>query len=361
MSPVPGSPLSPPQCQALVLQYEPAAVRLFVQMMDPTFVCTVSVLVPGSPSGPAWRGQRLLMEDFSFSLPPSSSAMQKIKACDSGKEDLLGSAPCAWGPQYWCKNMATAVECNVSVTRVPSSPWEGLASLPRAVLASQRHSCPVPPAGCGTLPAPRVELGAISAAGRTCSAVWFGIPAPFPRDVPALTDGHGRSQPGNPSGLGHFLFHSRGLDFQIRLRDSLIFSGLGIQALMSLRVTAKSPASIPTSISIPNPLSTSPSHPESLVKPRSCNVDLSPWAGLGSAAQTPAPHSWLATPASPEHTRKEFGCKDFLPHPHPCCGGPVLTQPWWRGQRGAGSSLPAVPGDACSAWSWACMGASHHK
>ncbi|XP_039552211.1 prosaposin-like isoform X3 [Passer montanus] len=64
------------KCQALVLQYEPAAVRLFVQMMDPTFVCT------------------------------------KIKACDSGKEDLLGSAPCVWGPQYWCKNMATAVECS---------------------------------------------------------------------------------------------------------------------------------------------------------------------------------------------------------------------------------------------------------
>ncbi|KAI1231617.1 Proactivator polypeptide, partial [Lamprotornis superbus] len=159
------------KCQALVLQYEPAAVRLFVQMMDPTFVCTVSVLIPGSSSVPAWGGQRLLMEDFSFSLPPSSFAMQKIKACDSGKEDLLGSAPCAWGPQYWCKNMATAVECNVSVTRVPSSPWEGLASLPRAVLASQRHSCRVPPAGCGTLPAPRVELGAISPAGRTCSAV----------------------------------------------------------------------------------------------------------------------------------------------------------------------------------------------
>ncbi|NWW08764.1 SAP protein, partial [Oreocharis arfaki] len=64
------------KCEALVLQYEPAAVRLFVQMMDPTFVCT------------------------------------KIRACDSGKENRLGSAPCVWGPQYWCKNMATAVECN---------------------------------------------------------------------------------------------------------------------------------------------------------------------------------------------------------------------------------------------------------
>ncbi|XP_071420197.1 prosaposin-like isoform X2 [Pithys albifrons albifrons] len=64
------------KCQALILQYEPAAVRLFVQMMDPTFVCT------------------------------------KIRACDSRKEDLLGSDPCAWGPHYWCKNMATAAECN---------------------------------------------------------------------------------------------------------------------------------------------------------------------------------------------------------------------------------------------------------
>ncbi|NXT89463.1 SAP protein, partial [Anhinga rufa] len=64
------------KCEALVLQYEPAAVRLLVQMMDPTFVCT------------------------------------KIKACDSAKEDLLGSDPCVWGPQYWCKNMATAFECN---------------------------------------------------------------------------------------------------------------------------------------------------------------------------------------------------------------------------------------------------------
>ncbi|NXE23537.1 SAP protein, partial [Ardeotis kori] len=58
------------KCEALVVQYEPAAVRLLVQMMDPTFVCT------------------------------------KIRVCDSSQED-----PCAWGPQYWCKNMATAVEC----------------------------------------------------------------------------------------------------------------------------------------------------------------------------------------------------------------------------------------------------------
>ncbi|NXA05842.1 SAP protein, partial [Sapayoa aenigma] len=64
------------KCEALILQYEPAAVRLFVQIMDPTFICT------------------------------------KIRACGSHKEDLLGSDPCAWGPHYWCKDMATAVECN---------------------------------------------------------------------------------------------------------------------------------------------------------------------------------------------------------------------------------------------------------
>ncbi|NXS10725.1 SAP protein, partial [Neodrepanis coruscans] len=64
------------KCEALILQYEPAAVRLFVQIMDPTFVCT------------------------------------KIRACNSHKEDLLGSDPCAWGPHYWCKDMATALECN---------------------------------------------------------------------------------------------------------------------------------------------------------------------------------------------------------------------------------------------------------
>ncbi|NXF50077.1 SAP protein, partial [Oceanites oceanicus] len=74
--PRPAHPLSPSQCEALVVQYEPAAVRLLVQMMDPTFVCT------------------------------------KIRACDSSEEDLLGSDPCAWGPDYWCKNMATAVECH---------------------------------------------------------------------------------------------------------------------------------------------------------------------------------------------------------------------------------------------------------
>ncbi|NXC14165.1 SAP protein, partial [Corythaeola cristata] len=64
------------KCEELVVQYEPAVVRLFVQMMDPTYICT------------------------------------KIRACDSSQEELLGSDPCAWGPHYWCKNMATAVDCH---------------------------------------------------------------------------------------------------------------------------------------------------------------------------------------------------------------------------------------------------------
>ncbi|XP_019473081.1 prosaposin-like isoform X3 [Meleagris gallopavo] len=59
-------------CEALVMQYEPAAVRLLVQMMDPDFVCT------------------------------------KIRACDSD----LTSTPCAQGPDYWCTSMATATECD---------------------------------------------------------------------------------------------------------------------------------------------------------------------------------------------------------------------------------------------------------
>lgn len=186
-------------------------------------------------------------------------------------------------------------------------------------------SCPVPPAGRGTLPASRVELGAESSAGWTCSAVWFGILAPFPRDVPALTDGNGRSQPassrrrgcGEPQrprplplpllGLG-FPNQVKGLVNIFRTRDS---------ALKSLKVIAKPPTSTPTSVSTPSPFSTSPSHPEPFVKRRSCSVDLSLWSGLGSAAQTPAPCSWLAA-ASPEHKINEFGCKDFLPHPYPC-------------------------------------------
>uniref|UniRef100_A0A8C0QP30 Prosaposin n=1 Tax=Chelonoidis abingdonii TaxID=106734 RepID=A0A8C0QP30_CHEAB len=64
------------QCDEIVLQYEPEALRLLVQIMDPSFVCT------------------------------------KIGACESSKEDLMGEDPCVWGPSYWCKNMETATQCN---------------------------------------------------------------------------------------------------------------------------------------------------------------------------------------------------------------------------------------------------------
>ncbi|NWI98954.1 SAP protein, partial [Crypturellus undulatus] len=73
------------QCEALVMQYEPAAVRLLVQMMDPNFVCT------------------------------------KLRACDSPEEEedeedeeeeRGDSDPCAQGPEYWCQSVATAVACD---------------------------------------------------------------------------------------------------------------------------------------------------------------------------------------------------------------------------------------------------------
>ncbi|NWX92286.1 SAP protein, partial [Nothoprocta ornata] len=85
-----GCELLPPpltgKCEALVMQYEPAAVRLLVQMMDPTFVCT------------------------------------KLRACDSPEEEdddeedeeRGGSDPCAQGPEYWCQSVATAAACDVS-------------------------------------------------------------------------------------------------------------------------------------------------------------------------------------------------------------------------------------------------------
>lgn len=215
------------------------------------------------------------MEVFFLSLPPFSSATQKIRACDSGKDDLLGSTPCVWGPQYWCKNMATAVECSVSAVL---SPPRGR----RGARGPCIPSCPLPPAGCRTLPAPRVELGAFSA-GWTCSAVWLGILAPSPWDVPALTDGNGRSQPassrqrgcGDPQRPLPFPLPLLGLGFPNQVKELVNIFRTRDSALKSLRVTAKSPTSISSSISIPNLFSTSPSHPEPLVRPRSCNVDLS--------------------------------------------------------------------------------------
>uniref|UniRef100_A0A8C4KCW7 Pulmonary surfactant-associated protein B n=1 Tax=Dromaius novaehollandiae TaxID=8790 RepID=A0A8C4KCW7_DRONO len=49
------------KCEALVVQYEPAAVRLLVQMMDPTFVCTVSAPAAGRARAGPRRAPRPLV------------------------------------------------------------------------------------------------------------------------------------------------------------------------------------------------------------------------------------------------------------------------------------------------------------
>lgn len=129
-----------------MVQYEPEAVRLLVQMMDPNFVCTVSAPMPRETAA----GSQGAQGSFLLPLPTSSFVMQKIRACDSPGEDPLGSDPCAWGPQYWCKNMATAVECQVSVGRGPSPGLPAVlgspppratppVSLPQAVEHCRRH------------------------------------------------------------------------------------------------------------------------------------------------------------------------------------------------------------------------------
>ncbi|XP_077206646.1 prosaposin-like [Paroedura picta] len=64
------------QCDEFVEQYEPAAVRLLIQVMEPTFVCT------------------------------------KIGACP--ESHLLGMEACARGPAYWCMNLDTAAQCEAT-------------------------------------------------------------------------------------------------------------------------------------------------------------------------------------------------------------------------------------------------------
>lgn len=175
---------------------------------------------------------------FCLPSPMLSFAMQKIRACDSPKEDLLGSDPCAWGPRYWCKNMATAVECNVSVGCVPSpgsaGSWESPSPPTISPRLSRRPSSTAGVTygtrsllpGCLDLPAALVQ-----------------DPGPLPLGC-ARIHGRRRQEPtglttpagtmGDPSHLCLFLLHPWGLDFQIRLRDSSVFSGLEIQPLRLL-------------------------------------------------------------------------------------------------------------------------------
>ncbi|KAJ7324240.1 hypothetical protein JRQ81_017260 [Phrynocephalus forsythii] len=63
-------------CDQLVAQYEPAAVRLLIQIMEPTFVCAKLGACPGS--------------------------------------HLVGVEACAWGPSYWCKNSESAAQCQAT-------------------------------------------------------------------------------------------------------------------------------------------------------------------------------------------------------------------------------------------------------
>uniref|UniRef100_A0A8D2J4U6 Prosaposin n=1 Tax=Varanus komodoensis TaxID=61221 RepID=A0A8D2J4U6_VARKO len=64
------------QCDELVQQYEPAAVHLLIEVMEPTFVCA------------------------------------KIGVCP--ESHLLGMEACAWGPRYWCTNKGTAAQCRAT-------------------------------------------------------------------------------------------------------------------------------------------------------------------------------------------------------------------------------------------------------
>ncbi|KAJ6657763.1 hypothetical protein lerEdw1_001950 [Lerista edwardsae] len=63
-------------CDEIVAQYEPTAVRLLVEVMEPTFVCT------------------------------------KLGACP--ETPVLGMEACSWGPGYWCKNAETAAQCQAT-------------------------------------------------------------------------------------------------------------------------------------------------------------------------------------------------------------------------------------------------------
>ncbi|KAL7990408.1 hypothetical protein Chor_013838 [Crotalus horridus] len=66
------------QCVQFVKDYEPTVVALLAEMMDPTFVCN------------------------------------KLGVCSASTKPLLGSELCVRGPGYWCKNMETASQCNLS-------------------------------------------------------------------------------------------------------------------------------------------------------------------------------------------------------------------------------------------------------
>lgn len=152
------------------MQYEPAAVRLLVQMMDPTFVCTVSVPVPwvlhplpGAartemgifwPSlGGGWqRGSGVKGCLCFFFLPPptfflcnaENKSLRFIRGGSPGLGPLcLGTALLVQEHGHSCR-----VPCKCwprplrwvgRVPGVPASPHHPSLSLPQAVEHCQRH------------------------------------------------------------------------------------------------------------------------------------------------------------------------------------------------------------------------------
>lgn len=65
---------------------------------------------------------------------------------------------------------------------------------------------------------------------------------------------HASGAAGNPSGPRPFLFRSWGLGFPNQVKELVNIFRTRDSALTSLRATAKSPTSIPSSVSIPSPL-----------------------------------------------------------------------------------------------------------
>ena len=226
---------------------------------------------------------------FFFPLPCFSSAMQKIRACNSSEEDLLGSDRCAWGPHYWCKNMATAIECHVSIGHVPSPGLAGCwGSLPPPTILPHlsRRLLSTASVTCGTrshLPGQPGLPCRFGSGSRTPSL------AMLLRPWMVTTGAHRPHHPGGgcrvPQPPLLLPFPPLELGFPNQVKGLVSIFRTGDSALMSLRATAKSPS--PSSS--PSPFSP---HTEPLLKPRSCNVDPSPWAGTISAAQMSALGSW---------------------------------------------------------------------
>lgn len=170
-TPRPGSvSLFASQCDQFVAEYEPVLIEVLVEVMEPSYVCSVSSAgrrglggAGGPRKGPLrfrpwgslwgggmgeprrWRAgppghttslgtptrlgvhsrglrseagnfslKRLRWADLILPLFGPFFTEQKIGACPAARKPLLGTERCVWGPSYWCQNMETATLCNVS-------------------------------------------------------------------------------------------------------------------------------------------------------------------------------------------------------------------------------------------------------